>query len=181
MVDILFHFRLGLADQMPMPRQNQTDIEFEQSLQRLQIVGHIAVRRSDHGRAVAENIVAAEQHLIPGLVKATMAGFMARRVKHSQLATAERDPIVVVVLKVLAAKITSAGTMNTELSAATLSQRQGTAAMVAMNMGQENLFDLLRPHRLRLLDYSVHVRIRAQRHIDNQDVLLTDNVLIRPL
>ena len=56
--------------------------------------------------------------------------------------------------------------------AAALSQRQGTAAMVAMNMGQKNLVDLLRPHRLRLLDNSVHVRIHAQRNIDNQDVSL---------
>src|SRR4030095_11464849 len=106
---------------------------------------------------------------------------MARLLKHSYLAAAEPNPIVVVVLKVLAAKIARTGAMNAQLGAAALSQRQGTAAMVAMNMGQENLFDLLRPHRLRLLDDSIHVRIRAQRNIDNQDILLTDDILIRPL
>src|SRR5512132_131524 len=110
-----------------------------------------------------------------------MAGFMARRVKHLQLAAAERNPIVVIVLKIFAAEITRTGAMNAQFGTAALSQGQGTAAMVAMNMRQENLLDLFRAHRLRLLDNSVHVRVRAQRNIDNQDVFLADDVLIRPL
>ena len=60
-------------------------------------------------------------------------------------------------------------------------KRQGAAAVIAVNMRQQNLFDLFHAHRFRLLDNSVHVRVRAQRDIDNQDVLLTDDVLIRPL
>src|SRR5215813_15249800 len=111
------------------------DIEFEQSLQGLQIVGHIAVRWSDHCRTVSKNIVAAEQHPVAGLIKATVARFMARGVKHLQLATAERDPIVVVVLKIFATEVTRTGAMNAELGTAAFPQGQGTATVVAVNMG----------------------------------------------
>src|SRR5262249_32227135 len=116
-------------------RQNEPDFEFEQSPLGPPVVCHIAFRRSGHCRTVSKNIVAAEQHPVAGLIKATVAGFMARGVKHLQLATAERDPIVVVVLKIFATEITRTGAMNAELGAAAFSQRQGTVAVVAMNMG----------------------------------------------
>jgi hypothetical protein len=53
-----------------------------------------------------------------------------------QLAPTKCDSITVVVLKVLAAEITGARAMNTNLGVGALFQRQRAAAVVDMNMRQ---------------------------------------------
>ena len=82
---------------------------------------------------------------------------MARGVQHVQFAATERNPIVVVVLKIFAAEIAFARAVNAELGAAAFAQRQRAAAMIAVDMGEENLFDLLRAHGFGLFDDAVHI------------------------
>jgi len=144
-----------------MAGQDQADVEAEQSLQGGQIIGHVAVGRMNHRGALPENIIAAEQDFVAAFVKAAVAGFVARGVQHVQFAAAESNPVVVVVLKILAAEIAFARPMDAELGARTFSQRHGPGAVIAVDVGDQYLFDLLGAHRLDLLDDAVEVRIGA--------------------
>ena len=90
----------------------------------------------DHRRAITENVIAAEQHLVAAFVEATMARLVARCVQNVQFAAAEIDPVVVVVLKIFAAQIPLARAVNAEFGAAAFAQRQGAAGVIAVNMGQ---------------------------------------------
>ena len=62
-----------------------------------------------------------------------------------------------------------------------LRSARAPAVMIAMNMREQNLGDFFYAHGLGLLDDAVHVRIGAQRDVDDQARLLADDILIGPL
>ena len=71
--------------------------------------------------------------------------------------------------------------MDSKPSPATLSERQRPPAVIAVDMRQQDLFDFLHPHRLGLVQYTVHVRIGTEGYVDDQSAFLADDVLIGPL
>ena len=71
--------------------------------------------------------------------------------------------------------------MDAELGAAAFAQRQRAATMIAVNMREQYLVDLFDAHRLGLFDDAVHVRIIAQRDVDNQARLFADDILVGSL
>ena len=71
--------------------------------------------------------------------------------------------------------------MNAEFGATAFAQRQGAAGVIAVNMREQNLGDFLNAHGFSLLDDAVHVRVGAERDVDNQPRLFADDILIGPL
>src|SRR5919108_3973227 len=88
-LDVFTDLRFGFANERSVAGQNQTDVEAEQPLQRFEVVRHITIGRPNHGCAVTEYIVTAEEHLVARLIKTTMTGFVAGRVEDMQFAFAE--------------------------------------------------------------------------------------------
>ncbi|MNL66897.1 hypothetical protein D3C87_1914300 [compost metagenome] len=53
-------------------------------VQRIQVVGHVAVRRVDHRGAAVQDVIAAEQQIVFFQHQAQVVGRMAGRVDHLQ-------------------------------------------------------------------------------------------------
>jgi hypothetical protein len=145
----------------------------------MDVVGHVAVRLRNHGRPAAEDVIAGKQVLDFRLVKAAMARFVPRRVHDADFAAVVRDLVAFAVGEILAAEIARAQPRDAELRPGALLQRQRAAAMIAVNVRQKNFLDFFSAHRLGLLDDAVDVASRRQRHVDDGNFILAEQVLVR--
>ena len=74
-------------------------------------------------------------------------------------------------MKVFTAEIALTRAVNAEFGATAFAQRQGAAGVIAVNMREQNLGDFLNAHGFSLLDDAVHVRVGAERDVDDQSRL----------
>jgi hypothetical protein len=80
MREVLVEERTRLLDRRAVSGKDGGDVERPQPAQRVQVGGHVAVRRRDDRRAGGEHRVAGEQPPAVGLVQAAVAGLVSRRV-----------------------------------------------------------------------------------------------------
>src|SRR5439155_27132725 len=72
--------------------------------------------------------------------------------------------------------------MNADFRPGPFFYRQRAAAVIAVDVREQNLINLLGTHRLHLLDDPVEIRISAERNVDHEHPALPSNdVLIRSL
>ena len=102
-------------------------------------------------------------------------------VQDLELAATEGNPVLIVVLKVLPTQMPCARTVNTELGAGPLLQRERPATVINMDVRQKDLFDFFGAHGFGLFDDPIHVSVRAQRHIDDNRAVLANDILVGTL
>ena len=142
----------------------------EELFQGLHVVGHVPLARRHHRGTLAQDVVPGEEDLLLALVKTAMPGLMPRGEHHFELAAVVGDAVSLNVGEVLAAEMPRAHPRDADLGARPLLERQRAAAVVHVDVGEQDPGNAGAAQRLHLGQQPVDVGIRAEGDVDDRDL-----------
>ena len=181
MLQVFVNAGSRVADHGTMATEKKPGWDFEKALEGVHVSGHVPIGRSDHDGARSDDVVSREEPAAARFEEAAVTRLVARRVQHSKRFAVAPDFVTVLVDEVrLDAGVTASASMHAEPDAKLLPELAGSSDVVRVDVREEDRRDG-RPRRFELAFEESDVLSVTERSVDQRDVSLTDEVLIRTL